>query len=270
MCGAGIDPKTSWPAASRLPRAMKPSAKNQIEKLAEREFGAEASRPPPLVQRTMRRLLRDILAGVYGPGDRIREVEVAQRLGVSRAPVREALRLLEQDGLVEVAPWRGARVINPHPPEIADLFDLLGTVYGAVARFAVRHASDAQLEQFYADIAQLAARAKDGKTFIDLVDVAYQMGTDLGQCCGNRLAAEMLRKLGRLSYLQHRFLQPVPARWRQQAVTRLRRLETAMRSHSEDRSERAARKLIQHTATLVVRRAQAGTQTEAVSKPEVE
>ncbi|MDI3258613.1 MAG: GntR family transcriptional regulator [Sinobacteraceae bacterium] len=214
-----------------------------------------AERPPTVVQRTMRGLLRDIMAGVYGPGERIRETEAALRLGVSRASVREALRALEQDGLLEVAPWRGARVIDHGPEEIAELFELMGTVYGAVAKFAARHASDADLRRLREDFARLRRAHEQKRDIVELIDIVYQMGTHLGRCCGNPLAAEMLRKLGRLSYLHYRYLEPVPSRWRQQSLTRLRRLETALLARSEERSEKAARRLAQHTAKLVVRRA---------------
>jgi len=222
------------------------------------EFGdetAEAGGRSPLVVRTMRRLLRDILAGVYAPGQRIREVEASERLQVSRATVREALRVLEQDGLIEIAPFKGARVIDPSPDEIADLFDLMATVYGAVARFAVRHAADAQLARFYADTAELEREARERRDIVHLIEIAYRMGAHLGECCGNALAVDMLRKLGRIAYLRHRYLQPVTSRWIQQSVTRVRRLEAALRARSEARSENAGRRLIQHTATLVLRHA---------------
>lgn len=226
----------------------------------------DEARPLPLIQGTVRRLLQDILTGVYGPGDRIREAEVAQRLGISRAPVREALRMLEQDGLVVVLPWRGASVVDPTPQEIAALFDLLGTVYGAVARFAARHASDDALKQFSRDVALFAKATAEGRDSFHLIDIAYRAGTDLGLCCGSTLAADVLRKLGRVAYLQHRFLLPVPPRWRQQSVARFRKLEAALLSRSEDRSEAAGRKLVQHTQTLLVLHATASLPAAADPK----
>lgn len=219
------------------------------------QAGDVGAGPQPLVLQTMRRLLRDIFSGVYGPGDRIREVEVAERLGISRAPVREALRILEQDGLVEIAPFRGARVVSLQNEQIADLFDLLGTLLGAVARFAVRHASESDLQHHSAQVAKYEVWTTQGRDFGKLVDLGYQIGTDLGACCGNPLAADMLRKLGRRAYVLHRFLKPVPARWQQQTITRYRRLDAALRARSEVRAERAARRLVQHTLSLVLRHA---------------
>ncbi|MGH8445425.1 MAG: GntR family transcriptional regulator [Solimonas sp.] len=209
----------------------------------------------PLIQQTVRRLLRDILAGIYQPGDRIREADVAQRLGISRAPVREALRVLEQDGLIELAPWRGARVIDPTPAEIADLFDLLGVAYGAVARFAVRHASDAELQRFAEEIDELGRLIGGGHKSIVLVEAAYRSGTYLGSVCGSRHAAAMQRRLGRVAYWLHRFLQPAPSRWRQQSLARHRKLVAALRARSESNAEKAARRIVEHTRSLVLQRA---------------
>lgn len=240
------------------------SSSASVAAFLEAAQGESASgNPDPRAQQTVRRLLHDILAGIYTPGARIREVEVAERLGISRAPVREALRLLEQDGLIEILPWRGARVVDQTPDEIADLFDLLASVYGAVARFTVRHATEAQFDQLDADIATCITRSEEGDV-IEQIDLAYRLGGHMGQFCGNALAANMLRRLGRIAYLKHRLLQPLPARWRQQAATRMRRLQAALRTRSEDKCDRAARRVIQHTAKLVVRHArEAARQHEA-------
>jgi DNA-binding GntR family transcriptional regulator len=165
------------------------------------------------------------------------------------------LRTLEQDGLVSIVPRRGARVIDPAPGEVAELFELLGTVYGAVAKLAARHASAAELQQFSRHVDELRRAIKQHRDMDELVDLAYPLGLHLGRCCGNPLAADMVRKLGRLSYLQYRDLQRAPSRWLQQSATRMRRLEEALRARSEERSERAARKLVMHGAKLVAQTA---------------
>lgn len=67
--------------------------------------------------------LRDeILSGAIGPGERIRQEEVAERLGGSRLPVREALRILETEGLVEIEPHKGARVPRLDREEVEVLY----------------------------------------------------------------------------------------------------------------------------------------------------
>ena len=222
-------------------------------------------RSPPLILSTIQRLLRDILTGVYGPGDRIREAEVAERFGISRAPVREALRVLEQDGMVVMAPFRGASVIDPTPEQIADVFDLLGTLYGAVAKLAVRHASDADLKRFSGDVALFVKAVEQGRDGFYLVDIAYRIGTDLGQSCGSPIAAEMLRRVGRIAYWLHRYMLPVPRLWQRQGAIRFRKFEAALLARSEDRSELAARKLVRHTRDLVMQHALEALQQTSAS-----
>jgi DNA-binding GntR family transcriptional regulator len=74
------------------------------------------------------RAYRDIRAGILGgrhePGSRLREEELARRIGVSRTPVREALRRLTADGLVEVSANRGAQVVSYSEDDLAEIFDL--------------------------------------------------------------------------------------------------------------------------------------------------
>ena len=67
-----------------------------------------------LAEQVKDRLLQDILAGRYPPHSRIVETRVARELGTSQAPVREALRGLEALGVVEILPFRGARVRRQH------------------------------------------------------------------------------------------------------------------------------------------------------------
>jgi DNA-binding GntR family transcriptional regulator len=68
------------------------------------------------------RLLEAILSGHYPPDSRIVETQVARELGTSQAPVREALRALEGIGVVEISPFRGARVRRPSRREILEAF----------------------------------------------------------------------------------------------------------------------------------------------------
>ncbi|WP_165967374.1 GntR family transcriptional regulator [Luteimonas aestuarii] len=210
-----------------------------------------------LVEKVVRQLTRDIMAGIYGPGDRIREPEVSERLGISRAPVREALRNLEHEGMVEVMPWRGARVINPSPDEIADLFDLLAAVEGVVARLATRHASDEDLARYAKKVLEAAevAREHKQKDFFEVIHVAYQAAEVLAASCGSAMAANMVRRIGKPAYWLHRFLMPAPQRWIQQSLARQAALRDALLARDEDRSERAARALVGHTRRLVVLRA---------------
>ncbi|WP_111767979.1 GntR family transcriptional regulator [Nakamurella deserti] len=79
---------------------------------------------PSLVEATTRRLRDQILSGDLEPGERLIEEQICQRLMISRAPLRESLRLLAQQGLVEHLPRRGARVATWSDIDIAQLFEV--------------------------------------------------------------------------------------------------------------------------------------------------
>jgi DNA-binding GntR family transcriptional regulator len=87
-----------------------------------------------------REIERVILGGEYGPGDRINEKELALRFGISRGPVREALRTLEATGLVEQVPNRGVFVRQLSAAQADDIYE----VRAALSRWQVGCSPPAQ------------------------------------------------------------------------------------------------------------------------------
>jgi len=83
-----------------------------------------ALEPASLVELVMERLREEILGGALAPGDRLIEEQLTARFGISRAPLREALRLLGQQGLVEHLPRRGVRVAELSARDVDELFAL--------------------------------------------------------------------------------------------------------------------------------------------------
>lgn len=112
---------------------------------------------PSLVEATTRKLRNEILAGMLAPGERIIEEQICQRFSISRAPVRESLRLLAQQGLVEHLPRRGARVTTWSEEDIRQLFEVRAVLE--------RHAICAALPLDFAGdgdpLAQVRARLDD-------------------------------------------------------------------------------------------------------------
>jgi DNA-binding GntR family transcriptional regulator len=90
-------------------------------------------------------LLAEIRDGILMPGDRLRETELAARLGISRTPVREAIRQLEADGLVTHVPRQGASVRRLDYAEVMELYEMRAVLEGTAVRFATRSASDVEL-----------------------------------------------------------------------------------------------------------------------------
>lgn len=104
----------------------------------------------PHGQGAYRRLLEEIRRGDLLPGQRLREIEIADRLGISRTPVREAIRQLENDGLIVHLPRQGATVRALDYAEIMELYDMRTVLEGTAARLAARSASDVELAELRA------------------------------------------------------------------------------------------------------------------------
>jgi DNA-binding GntR family transcriptional regulator len=99
-----------------------------------------------LVDRLAATIRARILSGELVSGERLRQESLATEFGVSRTPVREALRQLQSGGLVIVQPNRGAIVHGPSPGEIRDAYAVRGELEGFAAELAVTHIRDGQLE----------------------------------------------------------------------------------------------------------------------------
>lgn len=100
---------------------------------------------PPLVDAIALGLEDTILRGEVRPGERLNELALSRRLGASRAVLREAVRRLEQMGLVAVVPNRGVVVREVSVKDALDLYDLRAALFRMAARLAARRASPAAL-----------------------------------------------------------------------------------------------------------------------------
>jgi DNA-binding GntR family transcriptional regulator len=125
--------------------------------------------PRPLSRRVLadqvkERLLEDILSGKHPPDSRIVETAVAKELGTSQAPVREALRGLEALGVVEITPFRGARVRRPSRRDIIEAYAVRSSLEALGARLAVPRMTELDVAELSGRLAEMrdAAEAGDG------------------------------------------------------------------------------------------------------------
>jgi len=119
-------------------------------------------------------LLEEILAGRYPPGSRIVETRVARELGVSQAPVREALRDLEALGVVRIAAFQGARVRRPSKAELLEAFVVRAELESLGARLALPRMSDTELDDLQGFVDEMRAAATRGDAHGQaLVDAAF-------------------------------------------------------------------------------------------------
>jgi DNA-binding GntR family transcriptional regulator len=93
----------------------------------------------------LERLRHELANGEIHPGQQLRQVDIAERYGVSPTPVREALRLLEADGAIQYAPHRGATVTELTPQELGDLYLIRSALEAQLARLAAERATPKQV-----------------------------------------------------------------------------------------------------------------------------
>jgi DNA-binding GntR family transcriptional regulator len=124
--------------------------------------GPEALTRSVLADQVKERLLEAILDGSYPPDSRIVETAVAKELGTSQAPVREALRGLEALGIVEITPFRGARVRRLDPEELLEAYVVRSAIESLGARLAMEHIADDDVTTLLAIGERLQKAADDG------------------------------------------------------------------------------------------------------------
>jgi len=205
------------------------------------------------------RLERDIIAGRYRRGEWLREQEIANRLGTSRGPVREALRLVELDGLIEMVPWRGAQVVDMTAAQIDDLMEVVAALQGLVSRLAAVHGTNADFDRVRAVVDDMDLTIAKGAPMAKQLQLAFDGGAMLREICGSERAGSMLMRVGRLAYWQHRYLLGAGLPWRRAAARKWRRLVAALIARNGELADRAARDMVHHSKTYIMDALAAGT-----------
>lgn len=141
-------------------------------------------RAQSLADQAYRSIREGIATGMFDAGERVTERGLAARLNVSPTPVREALRRLEQDGLIERVSARQLRVVEHSPDTLRELL-LTGAVLRALeARFATHKITDAALHRMAAMIDALAAGGHD-RTDQDALRIAREFDLEIERAAGN-------------------------------------------------------------------------------------
>ncbi|MBW4717474.1 GntR family transcriptional regulator [Saccharothrix obliqua] len=119
-------------------------------------------------------VLRDlVLNGEIPPGTRVNEVELAARLGISRGPLREAIRHLASEQLLVLVPHRGAHVPTATAADVAALFELRTALECAAAELAAARRTDADVARLSAVCAESRRTHHSGERFPHHLDLAF-------------------------------------------------------------------------------------------------
>jgi DNA-binding GntR family transcriptional regulator len=149
-------------------------------------------------------LRNEIISGRFKPGDRLVEQQLYTALDVSRTSLREALRQLEAEGLVEQVPHRGAYVASVDAKDAIQIYDVRGALEVLAVRNFVRYASDedvAELAEVFDEFVEQSHTSNvDGTTLLDIKRRFYHVLLDIEQ---SRVVGGMLEQLNnRVSLLR--------------------------------------------------------------------
>ena len=189
-----------------------------------------------------------ILRGELKPGDRIIETRLAEELGVSQAPVREALRELELLGFVESAPFRGTQVCTVSYEELGQLYPLRAQVEAMAARAAATRIGEAELVALADLLEQMHAAAGRGDNQAHVeADIAFHRV--VVEASGSRL----LRRFwdGMQLHATTFLTLAVTRRNLHELAERHASVLAALREHDPDRAEQAIRQHIEEPGAWV-------------------
>lgn len=135
---------------------------------------ASALAPASNGEQIAKQLGQEILQGRYAPGQRIGEEAVAAQFATSRGPVRDALRILERQGLLEIRPRRGAFVVELALDDVADIFNVRCALLSLAVRYLARNPDKTPLRDVDPALAQLRRLATQKRP--SLLDFAQTTG----------------------------------------------------------------------------------------------
>jgi DNA-binding GntR family transcriptional regulator len=163
----------------------------------------------------------EIIAGRFTPGERLDEVSLAERFGVSRTPIREALHALAASGLLEVRPHRGTIVAEVSPERLFEMFEVMAEMEAMCARHAARRMTESEHRELDAAHAACGVAEQKGDS-----DQYYYENERFHFCIyeggHNSFLADQCKAL-------HRRLQP----YRRLQLRVRNRMTTSYREHGE-------------------------------------
>ena len=183
--------------------------------------------PRALYEEVAELLRQRIFSRELEPGSWIDELRIAEQLGISRTPLREALKVLAAEGLVTMKVRRGAYVTEVSEKDLRDVYHLLALLESDAARVVAERASDEQLAELQAQHAALEAAVDDRDRFFEINEAFHA-----------------------------RLLAMSDNKWRNQMVADLRKVMKLNRHHSLFKTGRIQESLAEHQAIVAALMAQ--------------
>lgn len=201
-----------------------------------------SGQPKTVIEDCVSQLRSDIMIGNLRPGQKLIEAELCERMAVSRPSLREALRVLEAEKLIELVPNRGPSVARLGEREIEEIHDVWSMLTGeGVYRFAaVANAKDiANLHRTVARL-KLASRLDDP---LEMLAATNEIFNTVLTKCGNNLLIEMVYSLvSRINFLRAQSL--LDKEWRHRCIAEIEDMIGAIRSNKAATARQVVRRHI--------------------------
>jgi DNA-binding GntR family transcriptional regulator len=217
--------------------------------------------PPLRRDQVIERLRNAIIAGHFRPGDRLIERELCERMGVSRTSIREALRHLEAENLIQVEPRRGPVVSRVTRKQVAEIYEVRALLEAALVRRFAETASEndiAELRRIYGDLRSARATGEVPR----IVAQTTRFTEHMMGAVEHELIGDMLRKLAARISVVRTLAIAVPGRLEESG----RELAVVMDAIERRDGELAARSLttyVQNAGEAALRRFDENEQAES-------
>lgn len=191
--------------------------------------------------KVFRHLRNDILSGVYKEHDELREAGIGEELGVSRTPVREALRQLELEGLVTIIPNKGAYVTGISRKDVHDIYKIRSMLEGMCARWATRYITPEQVEELEEVIllSEFHLKKQSGEKALQVSELDGKFHKVLYQASDSRILEHVLSDFHK--YVQMARILSVGSTDRaEKSIEEHRAILEAIKKKDEDQAERLA------------------------------
>lgn len=160
--------------------------------MGEHDVNHDASDKYSLGSRVFNKLREEILSGKYKENDELKEAAVAEELGVSRTPVREAFRQLELEGLIRIVPNKGAYVTGISSADVADIYEIRSLLEGLCAKWATKKITKDAIEEMEETIL-LSEFHLAKEHFEQLTELDNRFHMQLYEACESKMLIHLLK-----------------------------------------------------------------------------
>jgi len=195
--------------------------------------------------------LRDaILTGKLVPGERLMENQLAEKLGVSRTPIREALRMLELENLVELVPRKGAQVLDMSEKDIVNVLEVRGVLEGLGASLACKKMKEEELAKLKETELEFE-RACETEDYEAIADIDERFHDIMFASTGNDKLIQIFNNL-RIQLYRYRMAHVKLESSKADIITHHRGIIKAIENHLSEEGSQVAQEHIRYHAEFIL------------------